>query len=146
MTTLKGTVAGLKKDVVDLKDQLNHRNQADKSLNLRIFGFPVTPEETGATDGGEGLKKRVYDRLLKPVLTAARTAGDVPTVPHAGTAVTSIYRAGKASANARPPPLVVKLASADLKIAVLRHKRRNLPPPLTLRRPQALCGFPLRRT
>ncbi len=130
--SLKSQVSTLNKDVFSLKDQLNTRNQADKACIIRVFGFPVGDEEAGATDGGDSTKKRFYDRLLKPVLTAAKTAGDIATVPHAATAVASFYRAGKVSASSNsPPPLVITLANQDLKLAVLRHKRRNLPlPPL----------------
>ncbi len=126
--TLKTTATVLGREVTDLKDQLNARNQADRACSLRVFGVAVTPDEIGATDGGDGLKKRLYDRVLKPVLAAAKTAGDIPTVPHAGTGVLSVYRAGRAKVGVTPPPLVVRLSSSELKVALLRHKRRNLPP------------------
>ena len=99
---LKTSVTSLKKEVQGLKDQVNSRNQADRACSVRVFGVPVGEEEIGATDGGDGLRKRVYDRLIKPVLTAAKAAGDIATVPHASTAVISIHRAGKASANSSP--------------------------------------------
>ena len=103
VSTLEFTVDALSADVLSLKEQLNVKNQEGKLNNARLFGIPLSDEETKATDGGEAFKKLVYDRFLKPCLNAARANGDIPTVPHAANVISKIYRIGKPSGT-RPPP------------------------------------------
>ena len=91
VSTLEFTVDALSADVTSLKEQLNVKNQEGKLNNARLFGIPLSDEETTATDGGEAFKKIVYDRFIKPCLNAARANGDIPTVPHAANVISKIY-------------------------------------------------------
>ncbi len=47
---------------------------------------------------------KVYDRVLKPILAAAKTKGDIPSVPNVHNSVYTIFRAGRVVPN-KPPPL-----------------------------------------
>ena len=128
VATLEFTVDALSADVTSLKEQLNVKNQEGKLNNARLFGIPLSDEETTATDGGEAFKKIVYDRFIKPCLNAARANGDIPTVPHAANVISKIYRLGKPSGT-RPPPLLISFANHDLRNAVFRNKKTCFPSP-----------------
>ena len=131
VSTLEFTVDALSADVVSLKEQLNLKNQEGKLNNARLFGIPLSDEETQATDGGEAFKKLIYDRYLKPCLNAARANGDIPTVPHASNVIAKMYRLGKPSkpSESRPPPLLISFVNHDLRNAVFHHKKTCFPTP-----------------
>jgi len=120
----QATINALNTDVKNLKDLVNFREQQHRSSTIRVFNFPGSDAETN-------LATKVYDRLFKPILAAAKQKGDLATLPQVGTTIENIYRAGKfaAGANKPPPPIVVKLSSTTIRMALLRNKRLNTPPP-----------------
>jgi len=120
----KTTIEALTADVKSLKDIVNYHEQQTRASSLRIFNFPGSGDETA-------LATKVYDRLLKPILAAAKAKGDLATLPQVGNTIEDIYRAGKfaAGANKPPPPIVVKLTSPTIRMALLRNKRLSTPPP-----------------
>ena len=120
----QATINSLTNDVKYLKDLVNSREQQSRDSTIRIFNFPGSDAETNLTN-------KVYDKLLKPILAAAKQKGDLATLPQVGTTIEDIYRAGKfaAGANKPPPPIVVKLTSTTIRLALLRNKRLNTPPP-----------------
>ncbi len=131
VSTLEATVASLQKDVAslrsevhDLKNRDNIREQERRHLSLRLMNFPGSDSETG-------LGKKVYDKLLKPILTTANSKGELPTTPQLGTVVVEIHRAGKFAAGAGkpPPPIIIRLASEAVRIAILKNKKSSTPPP-----------------
>ncbi len=117
------SISALQKEVLYLKNKDNDRDQLERSNSLRIFNFPGSGSETG-------LANKVYE-LLKPLLTAAKTAGQIPTLPQAPNALEDVFRAGKFAAGAGkpPPPIIVKFPNDALRMAVLKNKKRYLPPP-----------------
>jgi hypothetical protein len=130
VSTLESTVVKLESDVLALKDAANFREQQFKLCTVRIHGLPVTDEELAATDGGKTLATKVYDRILKPILNAAKAKGDIPSVPHCGNAIEECYRAGRPSKTGKPVPIVVKVANKHLRLAIFKNKRTNTPQPL----------------
>ena len=52
--------------------------------------LPVIPGE--AEDNNAGLRARVYDTVLKPLLTAAKAAKDLPSVPQMATVIEACFR------------------------------------------------------
>jgi hypothetical protein len=128
VTKLENKVLVLEKEVKHLKEAANDRDQADKGRTVRLFGYPVTEEES-STDGGKTFQTKLYERIFKPCLTTAKNNGDLPTVPQFTTAVEKIYRAGKSSNPDRPAPVVIKFTSESYRTAVLRNKKTSLPAP-----------------
>jgi hypothetical protein len=128
VSKLENKVLVLENEVKRLKEGANDRDQLDKGRTIRLFGFPVSEEET-ASDGGKAFQAKVYDRVLKPCLTSAKTNGDLQTIPQFSTAIEKIFRAGKSSNQDRPAPIIVKFTSESYRYAVLRHKKNALPAP-----------------
>jgi hypothetical protein len=111
------------------KEMVNSRDQESRGNTIRLFGLPVSQDETSGT---KPLSNIVYDRILKPILTAARTKGDIPTVPHAANLIDECYRSGRQaagpSASDVPPPIIIKLSRIH-RMAILKNKRLNIPSP-----------------
>lgn len=120
--TLSKTVATLREEVTTLKIRDNRREQQARGLSLRLFNFPGSDSETD-------LKSKIYEKLLKPILAAAKSKGDLPTLPQVNTTIDQCYRIGRfaAGANKPPPPIIVIFSSAAVRMAVLRNKRGNIP-------------------
>jgi hypothetical protein len=116
------TITHLQEEIKHLKDRDNMREQEKRDLSLRLFNLPGSDSETG-------LASKVYE-VLKPILTAAKANGDLPTLPQVGTTIEQVYRVGKfaAGVDKPPPPIVVKFSSEAIRMAVLKHKRINTPP------------------
>ena len=109
-----------------VKNTLNAREQQLRSTQVRVFNFPV------AADDSTSLTARIYDRILKPLLAAAKAAGDLGSVPQVHNAVESCYRvfSQEEPAEGQPPlPVIIRFISKQLKIAVLKQRRRSMPTP-----------------
>jgi DNA-binding transcriptional MerR regulator len=131
VTKLESKVEALEKEVKRLKETSNDREQAAKSRTVRLFGYATSDEETRTTDGGKSFSNKLYDRIIKPCLNAAKTNGDIPSTPQFSTAVEKIYRAGKSANPGRPAPIIVTFTSETYRLAVLRNKKTALPAPST---------------
>ena len=117
-------IKSLMSEVTSLKGKVNTLEQLQRSNTIRLFGFPGSNDETH-------LASKVYDRILKPILTAAKTKGDISSVPQLNNTVEEVFRAGKFSpgANKPPPPIIIKFNSSNIRLAVLKNKRNSTPQP-----------------
>ena len=120
-------LAVLERDMQEQKDVSNQQQQQLRSLTLRLLNFPVVPGESD--DNNAGLRARVYDVILKPLLVAAKAAKDLSSVPQAATVIEACFRPFNAAANSEgPPQVIIKVSSKPIKIAILKQ-RKNLPKP-----------------
>ncbi len=117
------------REVRGLKEQLNHREQQIRNSTIRIFN--LRPLRGESIDNYKGLSARVYDKIIRPVLIAAKTAGDLGSVPQVQDAIDGCYRVfspTEPDASRPPSPVVVKFFSHGLKAAFMKH-RKNIPLP-----------------
>lgn len=113
-----------------VKTTLNNRELQLRSSAIRLFNYPVLRDEAG--DNYKALQQRVYDRILRPLMTAAKGAGDLASVPQIQNTIESCYRVfqqeehqdGKA-----PPPILIRLTSRQLKVSILKQRRQHMPQP-----------------
>lgn len=124
---LSATVTSLNREVHNLKNAVNHSEQQTRGYSVRLFGLSMTEEETGATDGGKALATRIYDKILKPILVAAKTKGPVPGC---SSVVEECFRVGRAGPDkSKPPPVVVKFCTKQIRLTVMRNKKAGMPAP-----------------
>jgi hypothetical protein len=127
---LEDQVTGLHGEVKQLKELVNSREQQSRSLTVRILGLPVTEDELHGPDPASATAKTSYDRILRPILSAAKSKGKISTLPALQNTVNKAYRAAKpTSASANPPPIILHLTSPAIKTAVFTSKRDSLPNP-----------------
>ena len=120
-------LAVLERDMQDQKDVSNQQQQQLRSLTLRLLNFPVVTGEY--EDNNAGLRTRVYDVILKPLLVAAKAAKDLSSVPQAATVIDACFCPFNAAANTEgPPQVIIKVSSKPIKVAILKQ-RKNLPKP-----------------
>ena len=124
-------ICALEKQMKDQRDFANSQQQHLRTLAIRLLNFSVMPGE--AADNYSGLKSRVYDNILKPLLVPAKADKDLTTVPQLASVVEACFRpfsatAASSSSSSSPPPIIIKLTSRPIKIALLKH-RKNLPQP-----------------
>ncbi len=125
--SLRSAVSSLSKEVLTLKTAVNHNDQQMRGNSIRLLGLPMAEDEIGATDGGKALAQRVYDKILKPILVAARTKG---SIPGCASVIEECYRAGRPSSDkSKPPPIVLKLCSKQIRLIILRNKKSGMPAP-----------------
>ncbi len=125
-----------------LREQNNNLEQLTKGKSMRIFNFPMG-EDAGA-DVGKALAARVYDKLLKPLLTAAKAKSEISSVPQCINVIESIYRVGKPTTRdgvVRPPPIMVRLCSKLLHTAIMKCKRESTPAPTTQEKEAGIRRF-----
>ena len=114
----------LTSEVTFLKDKVNSMEQLQRGNAIRLYGFPGSNDETG-------LAGKVYERVLKPILAAAKSKGDIASVPQVNNAVEEVFRAGRFAAGSGkpPPPVIIKFVSSSTRLAVLKNKRVSMPSP-----------------
>ena len=113
----------LERDMVEQKIMANQQQQQLRSLTLRLMNFPEVIGEK--EDNYAALRARVYDVVLKPLLTAAKAAKEITSVPQMATVIDSCFRPFNASATSSkgPPHVIIKVTTKPLKIAILRQKK-----------------------
>ena len=134
VSDLNSTVAMLNHEVLLLKEKDNSRDQQSRGSAVRLFGL-ATGEEEDAADPAKALIKQVYDCIVKPVLSAAKSNKQLDSVPSLANTIADAYRVGKAKQAivGQPPPLplpiIVKFVSPAIRLAFLRNKKASLPSP-----------------
>ena len=133
VSSLQFVVAGhgdrlqaLEREMQEQKDISNQQQQQLCSLTLRLMNFPVLEGE--AEDNYAGLSSRVYDAVLKPILTAVKAAQDLPSVPQIATVMEACFRPFNAAvlSTSGPPHVIIKISTRTIKIALLKN-REHLP-------------------
>ena len=126
-------LVALERDMLAQKDMANKQQQQLRSLTLRLMNFPVFIDES--LDNNAGLKAKVYEVVLKPLLVAAKAAKDLSSIPQSSTIIEACFRpfnstaaSGPSNEDKGPPHVIIKIATKPLKIALLKH-RKNLPKP-----------------
>jgi hypothetical protein len=131
ITECEAKIEVLDRQVYELRNIVNMREQEQRNMSIRISGFPLLDDEKASTDA-KFLAKKIYEKALYPVLAAAKAKNDIDKIPTLNNTIASCYRVGAnfARANtATPPPLVIKLQSEHVRMAILKNKRLSTPSP-----------------
>jgi len=144
-------LSALQGEIVSVKTAANSRDQQQRMKSIKLAGLPVTDEETKASDTEKFLGKRVYDKILAPILSAARENGELESVPTLAKTIDEIKRvqlppsnSNIPGLNSKPTPspiIIIKLCSPQIRLPILRHKRLNTPAPSSADRSAGCKGF-----
>ena len=130
LTAVKSVATAQSKEIFILKTKMNEFEQQDKARSLRIFGLRITKEDDEALGTNKAVVKRIYDRIVKPILTIAKSKNMIDSVPQLGNCLVEGYRVGPPpKSDSATPPLVVKFLTKEIRDVVLKLKRENPPPP-----------------
>jgi hypothetical protein len=115
----------VKKDeaILALKDQVNRIDQASRSRSLRILGLPVTSDTSASL-----VPKIVWKEVLSPILHKAVEAADLPAsfpITHFQSFIDDAYAIPARKGGSCP--VILKLASSNLRHLIFQHKKSTLP-------------------
>jgi hypothetical protein len=133
VTVLSEKMLNMEEEIRTLKDQANYRDQLPKANSVRLFG--LCSQEEDSDESNKGLHKKVYDTIIKPVLTTAKANKQLETVPSLTNTISDIIRLKPSGAAPvvgmaqSPAPLIIKFTSYQLKVAFLKNKRNGMPAP-----------------
>jgi len=134
-------------EIVSLKLAINDLQQGKRLKYLRVFGTSITDGESREVGADKAICRKVYEKILVPVLRGAVTKGLISEVPTMLQTLSCGYRSGRDMVDAQgrtiPPPLVVKFVSKEVRDAVLRSKKEFLPTPSTAERAGGIKRFSL---
>jgi hypothetical protein len=118
-------------EIAELKNHATASEQATRASTIRIFGVAPLLEDVEALGEAKAIAKRAYDRVIKPILQAAKSKGAIDSVPQLNTLIESAYAVGKPRADAQgrgmPPPIIINFHNKALRDVVMRHKKGNIP-------------------
>jgi hypothetical protein len=130
---LQGTVSNLTNEVETMKVTVNALEQDAKACLVRVSGLTVSDAEMQQHGYEKAIIKKVYDRIVKPILSAAKNNGDIESVPTMLNVLEQGYvasRGGKdKQGRALPPILAVRFTNRFLRNTVMRLRREHMPSP-----------------
>jgi hypothetical protein len=132
VSALEREVTTIRKELFTLKENFNSRDQADRVLTVRVLGLHPTEDEANGPDPSKAAAKTAYDRVLKPLLQAAKDKGIISTIPSITNTVETAYRMKMktTSSSSGPPPLIViRLILQNIKSSLFKVKKDALPSP-----------------
>jgi hypothetical protein len=98
-----------------------------RALCIRIINLPVVDDEVNGPDSAAATAKLAYDRVLRPLLTAAKTKGKISSVPNVSNVISRAYRLARPSNSSPPPPIIVHLVSPNIKSILFIMKKEAMP-------------------
>jgi hypothetical protein len=144
----------LQQELVNVKISANNRDQLLRMKSVKLSGLPVSEEEKNAADPEKFLAKRVYDKILLPILSAAKEDGALDTVPTLAKTIDVIRRInlwtppsasasipGLTSKEKTSPLVIITLCTSPIRLAILRYKKENIPSPSPADRSLGTKGF-----
>ena len=136
VTNLEAKVETLEKEMKDMQGNVNDREQYARSWSIRINGLDVSKEEEDRLGKDRAVMKKAYDRVLKPILQAAKDEGVIESVPSSyynllenGHKLQYFKRPGAKPSKPGPPAVIVRFSSRFMRNTVLRNKRKHTPNP-----------------
>jgi hypothetical protein len=130
---LQGTVNNLKQEAETMKVTMNALEQDAKACIVRVSGLAVSDAEMQQHGYEKAIIKKVYDRIVKPILSAAKNNGDIESVPTMLNVIEQGYVASRGGKDklgrALPPILAVRFTNRFLRNTVMRLRREHMPSP-----------------
>jgi hypothetical protein len=127
LTTAEAKITKLETEVKQLKETSNHREQQHRSLCIRIINLPVTDDEINGPDPAAATAKTAYERVIRPLLNAAKTKSKISSVPTLPNVITKAFRLAKPNVSSPPPSILVHLSSPNIKSVIFIMKKEAMP-------------------
>jgi hypothetical protein len=130
---LHKNVDNIAAEVNKIKETVNRVDQDSRACVVRVSGLTVSEADMNLHSFEKSIIKKVYDRIVKPVLSVAKTNGDLDSVPTMLNVLEQGYiisRGGKdKQGRATPPVLAVRFTNRFLRNTVMRLRREHMPSP-----------------
>jgi hypothetical protein len=130
---LKADLTSSYQEVKALKTKLNNMEQHHRSWSIRVVGLQIpTADETD----NEAVKRHLYSKLLKPILTGAVQKGFLSTLPSADEVLERAHILP--SKKEGPKPVIARFFCREIRALIFKLKKEFAPkeenPAITTRR------------
>jgi hypothetical protein len=129
ITKAESKIADLEKEVKSLKNTVNNSEQQSRTLSIRILGLSPSEDELNGPDKPAATAKLVYDRILRPILSHAKTNGKLSSIPSISNTIQKAFRTARTLTASSSPPIIVNLVTPAIKTVIFTSKRDALPAP-----------------
>jgi hypothetical protein len=131
--SMRGSISNLEKEVSDIRATVNNVDQDSRACLIRVSGLTVSEADMNMHGFEKAIIKKVYDRIVKPILSVAKNNGDIESVPNMLNVIEQGYivSRGNKDRNGRvlPPVLCVRFTNRFLRNTVMRLRREHMPMP-----------------
>ena len=149
---LQRRISSISREVDSIKEKQNDIEQESKAYLVRINGLSVSDTEMEDLGYEKAIMKKAYDKVIKPILTAAKNNGVIDSVPvllnvlEQGTLVSRGIK--DKQGRTLPPTMCVRFINRYTRNTVMRMKKDHIQYPhrLLLKKLLESRGTPSRRT
>jgi hypothetical protein len=145
MEQLQKSVSDVTTEVSNIKETLNRVEQDSKACVIRVTGLSVSDADMNQHGFEKAIIKRVYDRVVKPILSVAKNNGDIDSVPTMLNVLEQGYIVTKGAKDKQgrplPPVLAVRFTNRYLRNTVMRLRRDNMPTPSDAERAAGISRY-----
>ena len=140
-------VATISKDVNSLKHTVNFIDQESRSKTIRIIGLKVPEIDITQYGQEKAIIKKAYEKLVKPILNAAKNKGELETVP----ILLNVLEQGRfvskgfvdQQGRTLPPIVSISFNKWYIRNVVMRYKKDNMPTPTDSDKASGISFFSL---
>jgi hypothetical protein len=133
MEAMQKDIAVISDEVRICKETVSRLDQDSRACVVRISGLSVSDADMQQHGFEKAIIKKVYDRIVKPILNVAKTNGDIDSVPNMLNVLEQGYVASRGHKDKQgrplPPILAVRFTNRYLRNTVMRLRRENMPSP-----------------
>jgi hypothetical protein len=112
---------------------------------IRVSGLSVSDSDMNQHGFEKAIIKRVYDRIVKPILSVAKNNGDIDSVPTMLNVLEQGFIVSKGSKDKQgrvlPPILAVRFTNRFLRNTVMRLRRDHMPAPSDAERAAGISRY-----
>ena len=132
LASIQRAVYSIGAEVTEVKRALNDLDQDSRGSSIRIIGLSISDTEL---QGGheKAIMKKAYDKIIKPILNAAKANGEIDSVPLLLNVLESGRFVSKPFVDKKgrtlPPVCCVKFCNRYVRNTVMRLKKEHLPDP-----------------
>jgi hypothetical protein len=142
---LQRSVNEVSAEVSYIKETLNRVDQDSKACIIRVSGLSISDTEMNQHGFEKAIIKKVYDRVVKPILSVAKNNGDIDSVPNMLNVLEQGYIANRGGKDKQgrplPPVLAVRFTNRFLRNTVMRLRRDNMPSPSDAERAAGISRY-----
>jgi hypothetical protein len=130
---LQKNVNVISSEVSQMREKVNRIEQASRACVVRVAGLAVSDSDMQQHGFEKAIIKRVYDRIVKLILSVAKNNGVIDSVPTMLNVIKQGYVVSKESKDKlgrqQPPILAVRFTNRFLRNTVMRLRREHMPAP-----------------
>jgi uncharacterized protein YoxC len=126
-------IGAIEKEVTDIRSTVNHVDQDARACIVRVSGLVVSEADMAQHGFEKAIIKKVYDRIIKPILSVAKNNGIIESVPTMLNVLEQGFIASRGGKDKQgrplPPILGVRFTNRFLRNTVMRLRREHTPTP-----------------